>query len=459
MSVTKGVLNNGLATIVQRVVRILEQLLLIPFFLTSWGAAYYGEWLTLSIIPSVLAFSDLGFGSAVSNSFVLAYAAGEKQRAANLRKTGFWIITGSVFLGSIITAIVMFAGKEMHLFDKSLIDAKSAIIAVSLMMTSKLTGFYSQLAEGFFRGARKAALGSFLGSGNNIIKLLTGFCVLHAGYGIIGFAFSQFIVSIAFIIIYLIIGSKQINLKGYTGKILKSDIKSITAKGMGYMMTPIWQSIYFQGGTFVVRLVLGAESVAIFNTVRTICRSVNQMFSIINGSIFPDLQYEYGQGNYKTVHRLFRIAVLLSMFLGIIGTFFLVVFGRNIYEWWTQSVLNVPSNVWFIFMIGVLLNAVWWTSVITYRMTNRPYHFAVMSTVSASISVATSYLLSIRIGLTGAASGAVIYDLIMAFYVLPDSCHILGLKVKDLFYNIREDFHFIVNKIRHIRNILYKSKR
>ena len=168
MSVTKGVLNNGLATIVQRVVRILEQLLLIPFFLTSWGAAYYGEWLTLSIIPSVLAFSDLGFGSAVSNSFVLAYAAGEKQRAANLRKTGFWIITGSVFLGSIITAIVMFAGKEMHLFDKSLIDAKSAIIAVSLMMTSKLTGFYSQLAEGFFRGARKAALGSFLGSGNNL---------------------------------------------------------------------------------------------------------------------------------------------------------------------------------------------------------------------------------------------------------------------------------------------------
>lgn len=451
MSVTKGVLSNGLATIAQRVVRILEQLLLVPFFLTAWGAAYYGEWLTLSIIPSVLAFSDLGFGSAVSNSFVLAYAAGEKQKAANLRKSGFWIITGSVILGAVITTIAMFAGKEMHLFDKSLIDAKSAIIAVSLMMTSKLIGFYTQLAEGFFRGARKAALGSFLGSGSNIINLLAGFCVLYAGCGIIGFALSQFIVSILFTITYFIIGCKQIKLKEYTGKILKSDIKSITSKGMGYMMTPIWQSIYFQGGTFVVRLVLGAESVAIFNTVRTVCRSVNQMFSIINGSIFPDLQYEYGRGNFKTVHRLFRIAVLLSMFLGIIGTIFLVIFGRNMYEWWTQSILNVPQNVWFIFMIGVLLNAVWWTSVVTYRMTNRPYHFAVMSTVSASLSVAISYLLSIHMGLAGAAIGTVVYDLIMAFYVLPDSCHILGMKVKDLFSHINEDAIFLLDKTKNIR--------
>lgn len=83
-NVTKGVLSNATAMLVQKIVRILDQLLLVPFFLTAWGAAYYGEWLTLSIIPSVLAFSDLGFGSAVCNSFVLSYARGDKQTAANL---------------------------------------------------------------------------------------------------------------------------------------------------------------------------------------------------------------------------------------------------------------------------------------------------------------------------------------------------------------------------------------
>lgn len=61
MSIVKGIISNGLANVVQKIVRIADQLLLVPFFLTHWGAAMYGEWLTLTIIPSVLAFSDLGF--------------------------------------------------------------------------------------------------------------------------------------------------------------------------------------------------------------------------------------------------------------------------------------------------------------------------------------------------------------------------------------------------------------
>ena len=223
-------------------------------------------------------------------------------------------------------------------------------------------------------------------------------------------------------------------------------LKMIAAKGMGYMMTPIWQSIYFQGGTFVVRLTLGPESVAIFNTVRTVCRSVNQIFSIINGSIFPDLQYEYGKGNMPTVHRLFRIAVVFSICIGFTGTLFLVLFGLDIYEWWTRNVLTVPMNVWWTFMVGVLFNAIWWTSVVTYRMTNQPYHFAIMSTLMACVSVGTSYVLSTYLGLWGAAIGATLYDVVMMCYVLPDSCHLLGLKVKDLFVHIKEDREFIKNK-------------
>ena len=74
MTLKKRLLKNGLASVFQKGVRVLEQLFLVPFFITAWGAAYYGEWLTLTIIPSVIAFSDLGFGTASANSFVLSYA-------------------------------------------------------------------------------------------------------------------------------------------------------------------------------------------------------------------------------------------------------------------------------------------------------------------------------------------------------------------------------------------------
>lgn len=447
-NVTKGILSNATAILVQKIVRILDQLLLVPFFLSAWGAAYYGEWLTLSIIPSVLAFSDLGFGSAVCNGFVLAYAKGDKQSAANLNKSGWIIITGCILLGAFLTVLLMLLGDYFNLFNKSLIPPQEAMVAVTLMISARLLSFYTQLVEGYFRSARKAALGSFLSSGQQIANILVGISILWAGHGIIGYAASQLGVSIVFNIIYYSIGKKSIDLHGYHGKIVKSDIRMIISKGMGYLMTPVWQSIYFQGGTFVVRLTLGPESVAVFNTVRTVCRSVNQMFSMVNSSIFPDLQYEYGRGNMITVHRLFRIAIIFSMMIGILGTIFLMIFGLDIYQLWTKSILPVSNNIWFTFMIGILLNAVWWTSVVTYRMTNQPYHFAIMSTISACISVGSSYILSLRLGLWGATLGTILYDFIMMFYVLPDSCHLLDMKVKDLFLHIKDDIIFLQNKFK-----------
>ena len=143
--------------------------------------------------------------------------------------------------------------------------------------------------------------------------------------GVVGYAFSQLIVSALFITIYYIIGCKVIDLKQYNGRIILSDIKSIIFKGFGYMINMVWQSIYFQGGTLVVRLTLGPESVALFNTARTACRSISQILNIINGSVYPELQYEYGQKNMQVVHRLFRISILISISIGIIGVIFLYV--------------------------------------------------------------------------------------------------------------------------------------
>lgn len=446
MSIIRGMISNGLANVVQKIVRIADQLLLVPFFLTHWGAAMYGEWLTLTIIPSVLAFSDLGFGSAVSNSFVLAYAAGDKQKAADLRKSGFWIISFSVLLGFVLTAIAMIVCEKMHLFDKSQINAHDAMLAVVFMMVARLLTFYTQLVEGFYRGARKAALGSMLGSGNYLINIVVGLVVLMLGYGVAAFAFSQLVIAIIYIICYSIWGCKLIDLKGFQGRILQSDITDITKKGMGYLMTPVWQSVYFQGTTFVVRIALGPEAVAIFNTVRTVCRSVNQLFSIINASIFPDLQYEYGQGHIQTVHKYFRVAVLMSMIIGFFGCIILMIFGLDLYGWWTKSVLTVPHSVWNVFMVGVLLNAVWWTSVVTYRMTNQPYHFAIASTITAFVSVGLTYVLSIPFGLLGAAIGCTLFELVMAVYVLPDSCKLIGMSVMELFSNVLSDGQIVVNK-------------
>lgn len=438
MGVVRGIFNNGIANITQKVVRILDQLLLVPFFLTAWGAEYYGEWLTLSIVPSILAFSDLGFGSAACNGFVLAYAAGDKQQAANFYKSGFWIISGSVLLGIVISFSIVIVGNYAGWFAKAAIIASDAIWAVTLMMASKLISFYTQLAEGFFRGAQRAATGSFLSSGNCLLNIIVAFVVLYMGCGVVGFAFSHFVISVFYTIFYWFLGRRMITFDGLKGKFVRKDIHMIMSKGIAYLATPVWQSIYFQGTTLVVRIVLGAEAVAVFNTVRTVCRSVNQMFGIINAAIFPELQFEYGRGNLLLVQRLFRIAVCLSIFIGFIGAIVLCMIGLPLYYWWIQNALMVEPMVWNIFMIGVFMNAVWWTSVVTYRMTNQPKYFAIASTLISCLSVGICYVMSEKLGLAGAALATTIFETVMVVCILPDACRQLGLKVSDLLGTYRD---------------------
>lgn len=447
MGVVKGIISNGFANIVQKLVRIADQLLLVPFFLTHWGGETYGEWLTLTIIPSVLAFSDLGIGSSVSNSFVLAYASGDKQKSANINKSGFLITSISVFLGVLLTALVVTICVRFNLFDKSHIQAHDAMFAVIFMMAAKLLSFFNQIVEGYFRAVRKAAMGSLMASGANILNVIVGLVVLHLGCSVATFAFSQFAVSLCFTTFYTIIGRRLIRFDNCLGVVMKSDIIDLVKKGVGYMMTPIWQSVYFQGSTFVVRIVLGAESVAVFNTIRTVCRSVNQIFSVLNASIFPDLQYEYGRGNLPLVQKIFRISVISSFFVGLCGFIVLSLWGLELYCWWTQSILPVSQEVWLVFLVGILLNAVWWTSTVTYRMTNKPYHFAIASTITAFCSVALSYFLAIFFGLLGAAVGCTIFELVMALFVLPDSCKILKMQTSDIVKHIKSDAGAVVQKV------------
>ncbi|MUH35591.1 lipopolysaccharide biosynthesis protein [Zobellia amurskyensis] len=433
MSLKKRLFNNGLAYILQKGVRVLEQLFLVPFFISAWGAAYYGEWLTLTIIPSVIAFSDLGFGTSAANSFVLSYAAGDKKKAADINKTGMYIITIMVLIAIFISVVTIFSLNYFNVFDKSLINSDDAIIAVSVLITAYLLNFYNQLIESYFRAAQKAALSINLLTIKASANLGVGLFVLLLDYGVVAFAFSQLAVAVIFNGCYWILGKQALGLfKTHRGQKDKYILRDITRKGLGYLMFPAWQAIYFQGTTFAVRIILGPEAVAVFNTVRTLSRSVNQLLNIVSSSIFPELQYEIGEGNIEKAQKIYRFSIVSSFIIAFIGVIFLAIFGLWFYEIWTHNELHVPQLMWYIFVLGILFHAFWWSSEPVFRAKNEPYKFAVAGISSASLSVLLTFIFSKYFGLTGAAMGALALDVMMAIIIMPLSATMLNLKLKDI---------------------------
>jgi O-antigen/teichoic acid export membrane protein len=415
-------------------------LLLVPFFITAWGAAYYGEWLTLTIIPSIIGFSDLGFGTAASNSFILKYAAGEKQEASNISKSGFLSVNIIVASAMLLSFCIIGVLNYFNLFDKSLIPTQDAILAVVFLMFARVLCFYQPLNEAYFRAARKASLSINLLGLYSAVNLIVGLGVLLCEGGIVMYAFTNLIVAVVFNIFYTVFARKILSInKEYKGVVLISDIKIIFRKGFGFLLSPVWQSIFFQGTTFVVRIVLGPVAVTVFNTVRTLTRAVNQGNSIIMNSVLPELQYEMGAGNLPKARKIFRFGLSLITLVALSGAVFLYFGGPWFYEIWTRKALNPPAMMWNIFIFSVIFNAVWWMSSDVLIAANRPYDFTIAGVIAACLAVTISYFLSIPFGLTGAAVGSLFMDLALMIYTVPKALKLLNQSLKTYYIDAKDD--------------------
>ncbi len=434
MSTRKNIILNGIASVFAKTVRIADQLLLVPFFLTAWGSAYYGEWLTLSAIPSILAFADLGFGTATSNAFVLNYRGGKKQLSADYYVTGLRLVSGSVVIGILLTAIIMGVAWFSGLLDKSLINPNDAILAMLFLMTSRFVSFYNQVYEAFYRTTHHAARATNLITVEGFLRIGISILVLMLGYGVVALSLSQLLIIIVFNIAYALYGRSMIkdlpkgnwdrNIAGETVK-----------KGLAFLANPLWQAIYYQGSTFVVRAMLGPSAVAVFNTVRTLCRSINQVFNIVSLAVFPELQIAVGDSNMPLARKILRKSMRLVLVSSIIGIVGLLIFGKPVYNWWTKNMLEVPDLIWYMFMAGLLFNALWFTSSVVYKAVNQPYRFAMFSLISAVVSVALSYFLSYPLGLVGVSIGYVFLDVLMTILVMPYACKLLGMSWREVFAN------------------------
>jgi O-antigen/teichoic acid export membrane protein len=442
MSFKKNFLKNGIATAFQKGIKISEQLLLVPFFITAWGAAYYGEWLTLTIIPTIMGLSDLGFGTAAANSFILKYSSGDKQSAANIAASGFRTINIMATASVAISVFIMLILSYYHVLDKTLINKNDAIIAISFLMAARIIGFYQQLYEAYFRAARKASLSINLLSIYSVLNLVVGLLVLILGGGIVQFAVANFSIAVVFIIFYALMARRTLPLrKEFIGKVNNSDIKVIMHKGFGFLLSPVWQAIFFQGTTFVVRVVLGPVAVTIFNTVRTATRAINQANGMVISSVLPELQFEIGANNFQKARKIFRFSLTIVLLISIVGMVFLYFGGPWLYEIWTNKVLKPPAMMWNFFILGIGFNGIWWMSSDVLIASNKPYDFVFAAIICSLLAVLISYFMTIYYGLTGAAVGSLLLDIALAFYVLPRSCKLINQPVRTFIADSIADLH------------------
>jgi O-antigen/teichoic acid export membrane protein len=143
---------NGFA----RLMRIAEQLLLIPLLLAAWGVDRYGEWIALTSLAMFATFANLGVGHAAGSDIVLRHAGGDVHGAARSNFTALAVLT--LLIGAGLACVVSLTqldiGRWVSLRSVTVDDARWIIVLTSL---AALVIFYAEPlggAVGAMVGAR-----------------------------------------------------------------------------------------------------------------------------------------------------------------------------------------------------------------------------------------------------------------------------------------------------------------
>jgi O-antigen/teichoic acid export membrane protein len=297
-----------------------------------------------------------------------------------------------------------------------------------LLLASGSVGFVGQLHSGHFILARRAALGNNVNNVFSIVRMLSISAALLLTGDPVVIASLVFSLSVFNNLIIVLLARHLLKVDGQyvtdqTARSVEqwwSTARIILKKGLSFFtIGSIWQVILFQGITLVVRIAMGPESVALFNTLRMLSRSVNQFISMIYATIFPELQAELCSGNIDRGGKLFRLAVGSSVLLGISGFFVLAVFGVPFYKFWTRSELSVPILAWFILIAGIPFNSLWWTMSMVFRAVNQPERVAHILLPCAIAAVGITWLLIGQFGVYAPITASLLFDVAVFLLILP----------------------------------------
>jgi O-antigen/teichoic acid export membrane protein len=321
-----------------RLVRIGEQFILVPIYLSAWGVDTYGEWLTLTAITTFLSLTNVGLGQAAASEIVMAIGAGDHERAQR-------VFSSSAFMLSVIALVVIavLAAISLHA-DISALAGFTKIAHREAAVITLCTG--ATVVLSFFCAPLYAVFSTIIGAGRaNLLPtsikigevILTAFAVLLGGTPAI-------VALIILLSVIITVGSYLAAIHGLAQGLRVLSFK-LDKESLLRMLKPslgnfsLFLSVNMIGSQLpriILFSMLGSSAVAIFTVTSTYTRVARVFSGIIPFALQVDVGHAYGAGDVLRfvdfVKKMCRISVWSAIFLGsglFLCSFFLIPFWTN----------------------------------------------------------------------------------------------------------------------------------
>ncbi|OYT97740.1 MAG: hypothetical protein CFE49_00325 [Pseudomonas sp. PGPPP3] len=343
-----------------QLVTIAVQLLLVPFFLSCWGADLYAEWLVLTSLPLLLVLADFGVSQVSASKATIAAGSENWAYVRVILQTAFvfsFFICLSLFLVCLIlVGFFDFSG----VLKLDVINNADAAIVFLLMMGCVCVNILCASIDAWYRAIDRTSLGAFLLANRRVVDIAVSIFVLMSARSPVCMAYLLFCgqILMLFICIFFAVKFSPIKIFGFSDASL-NEFKSVVKPALAYMSFPVAQVITLQGGLQMLNQLADAKVVVLYSMSRTLVRLVLQIGVVANHALKPELSRLIGAGQIHTAKAFTARVSLVSMGIAVGAMSMLVFFGPEIIYYWSKG--SVGADRVDIFFMGshAVLHVMW----------------------------------------------------------------------------------------------------
>ena len=404
---TRGRLLRGVsASIFDKGAITLIQLMSIPVLTSNWGVDGYGVWLMLLTIPTYIALSDFGLGTASSVEIAKAIDAEKFQEATTILQSTWAIVSGVLaivgFLGIAIAFLVSRSsnsGLSLESSDYTTPITISVIIVYSILIAQM------SILTGVFRATYKFAGATWF---SGTLVLLEGGAVLIVsaiGHGMLLASIVVMLLRLAgFLLFYAVLGAMEPWAKLgwlYTDK---SIVLRLVGPSLASVSLTLSNALALQGAILSLGVCVGPGAVALFGATRTVTRLPLQVAGMLLRPSLPELTRACAQNNRQLVKKIANANLLVAVAVALPFVLLFYLFGQLALSNLSNDNLHAPPALFLLLSLAAMGNSIWLAIGSPLVSVNKQGTFSYWYLILSAAVAISPFIIADNLGLSIAVS-------------------------------------------------------
>lgn len=402
------------------VVQIGQQFFLVPLFLHYWGPELYRDWLALFSTAAFLVLLDGGLLFYFSNSLLLSWSVGDRDRFHRTLRVGL-----SVYLMMVMAALPLALAAAWLMPWGSVLKLAapgvSAADVMALLAVYLITSIPIAMILNVYRARGDHAVGICVAAANGGAILVITATGLALGIGPVQLAGMHLVVSSgAWLLITMHQRRRYRDIRYGLTLPNRAELREIVTTAPFYALVPAAMSLTLHGSIMLLAaLGPGGGAVVVFATLRTLTgvgRSITENLSQVTGT---ELARRFAQGDDAALERLYKFTSRLFGALNGAIASLIAVIGPSFLSIWTLGKAPIDLTVFWSFLALHMLASPARAAEGVLLQINRPRKLALAHLCRGIGAISLCAALIPAFGAAGAAAAVVVAELAALGAIVP----------------------------------------